>query len=136
MQRLVEENAGIRAGCEERRRAEVDVARVAAKDIPRRREDDELQHRVCRGEEIIVGDETTGDDDRHGGRERDGSKGAVVHRPSNPEGLKASAANSSPNDTAGAHDGPKNVDVNDSAIPSTNAPSRVPQIEPMPPSTH
>ena len=29
------------------------------------------------------------------------------------------------------HDGPKNVDVNDSASPSTSAPSRVPQIEPM-----
>src|SRR5205823_10992481 len=95
----------------------------------------ELQHRVCRGEEIIVGDETTGGDDRHGGREREGSKGTVLHRPSSPEGLNPSAASSNPNDTAGAHDGPKNVDVNDSAIPSTNAPSRVPQIEPMPPST-
>src|SRR2546429_9590744 len=104
MQRLVEEYAGIRARRKKRRRAEVDVAGVAAEDIPRRREDDELQHRVCRGEEIIVGDETTGGDDRHGGREREGSKGAVLHRPSSPEGLNASAASSKPNDTAGAHD--------------------------------
>src|SRR5207249_1208635 len=74
-------------------------------------------------------------DDREGDRERGGGEGPVAHRPSNPDGLKARAARSSPNDTAGAHDGPKNVDVNDSASPSTNAPSSVPQIEPMPPST-
>src|SRR5439155_9662903 len=135
LQRLVEKNRGVRAGREERRRAEVHVAGVAAQDVPCRREDDELQHRVRRGEEVIVGNEPARGNDREGDRERGGGEGAVAHRPSNPDGLKASAARSSPNDTAGAHDGPKNVDVNDSASPSTNAPSSVPQIEPMPPST-
>src|SRR5258705_7176458 len=56
--------------------------------------------------------------------------------PNIPEGLNASVASSRPKDTAGAHEGPKNVEVKDSASPSTKAPSSVPRIEPMPPSTH
>ena len=50
--------------------------------------------------------------------------------------MNAKASSSVPNDTAGAHDGPKNVDVNDSANPRMSAPRSVPQSEPMPPSTH
>src|SRR5205823_14670288 len=84
---------------------------------------------------VIVGNETAADDDHQRSCECRSGKGPVLHRPSNPEGLNARAANNNPNDTAGAHDGPKNVDVNDSAMPSTNAPTSVPQIEPMPPST-
>src|SRR5215831_8723370 len=135
MERLVEEDRRVGADREERRRAEVHVAGVAAEDVPGGGKDDELQHRVRRREEIVVADEPGRRDQRESDRERERCERPVAHRPSSPVGLKASAASRMPNETAGAHDGPKKVAVNDSARPSTSAPRSVPQIEPMPPST-
>src|SRR5438067_524128 len=95
------------------------VISTTAENIPCGGENDELQHRVRRGKEVIVGDELARPGEHESVRECDGGEHPVGHRPSNPEGLNASAASSNPNETAGAHDGPKKVDVNDSASPST-----------------
>src|SRR5689334_21335248 len=55
--------------------------------------------------------------------------------PRSPDGRSASASKSAPNDTAGDQEGPKNVEVNELATPSTTAPTRVPPMLPSPPST-
>src|SRR5215469_5834709 len=47
----------------------------------------------------------------------------------------ASAARSTPKDTACAHDGPKKVDMRLSAMPRMMAATRVPPMLPMPPRT-
>src|SRR5262249_36655025 len=108
---------------------------IAAEDVPRGGEDDELQDRVGCGEIVVVDGEPARGHEGDGGEQDDDDESPISHRPSNPEGLNASARSSVPNDTAGAHDGPRKVEVNDSARPRMNAPSNVPQIEPRPPRT-
>ena len=88
--------------------AEIHVAAIAAKNIPRGREHHILQHDVA-GEEIVVvaerqrSSKDTAADDEANQQEQ---AGAHVQRPSRPAGRTASVSSRNPNDTAGAQDGP------------------------------
>ncbi len=113
---FVEKHRRIGAEREERRGAEVHVARIAAEDIPGGREHDELQYRVTGEEYIVVAGrpgarEHEGGDHRAREDESAGTDGGVhgrpaIYRPSSPAGRNASVSSRSPNETAGAHDGP------------------------------
>src|SRR5213078_373806 len=105
--RLDEEDGGVGPEREEGRRAEVDVAGVAAEDVPRGGDDDILEHNVPREVDVLVhaerGDDDPGPDDGQADEERAG--------------------------------GPKNVDIRLSATPRMTAATSVPATLPMPPRT-
>src|SRR4029078_5214025 len=62
-------------------------------------------------------------------------QGPPNQRPSNPAGRNASVSSRNPNDTAGAQDGPENVEVRLSTTPSNIAAITVPGKLCRPPST-
>src|SRR5205823_9289344 len=97
-----EEDGGVRPEREEGRRAEVDVAGVAAEDVPRGGDDDILEHNVPREVDVLVhaerGDDDPGPDDGQADEER--AHGPRLHLPKSPAGRTASATRRMPNDTA------------------------------------
>ena len=108
---LVQEHRRIGADREERRRAEIHVAGVAAEDVPGGRQHDELQHGVAGEEHVVVVHRARAEehDGRH--RDRDQQEDPSPHdrqsyRPSRPAGRNARVSRRTPNDTAGAQDGP------------------------------
>src|SRR5947208_1795621 len=135
--RLDEEDGGVRPEREEGRRAEVDVAGVAAEDVPRGGDDDILEHNVPREVDVLVhaerGDDDPGPDDGQADEERAG--GPRHHLPKSPAGRTASATRRMPNDTASDQEGPKKVAIRLSATPRMTAATSVPATLPMPPRT-
>ena len=108
---FVEEDRRIGAEREERRRAEIHVAGIAAEDVPGGRQHDELQHGVAGEEHVIVVHHARAEEHDSGHRDRDQQKDASPHdrlpyRPSRPAGRNARVRRSTPNATAGAQDGP------------------------------
>src|SRR5262249_27567361 len=132
-----EEHRRIRAEREKRGRAEVHVARIAAEDVPRRRDDDVLEDHVCGEIEVRVhahqGEDDPGRDHREADDERE--RDAGHQRPKRPAGRTARAASRMPNDTASDQEGPKKVDIRLSTTPRITAATSVPPMLPMPPST-
>jgi hypothetical protein len=107
LERLEEHCSGVRAQAEERRRAEVHIAGVAAQDVPCGCEDDEHQHGVGRKEEVLVlqacGQTSGSEHCDCCGRSRISSP---AHLPNSPCGRIPSTISSRPNATAGAQDAP------------------------------
>jgi hypothetical protein len=79
MGELVERDAGIGAECEERRGAEVHIAAIAAEDVPRGGEHDELQHRVAGEEQVVVAEGAREKDDEQGDADRDAEEEGRAH---------------------------------------------------------
>ena len=109
--KLVQEHRTVGAECEERRRAEIYVAGVAAENIPGGRQYDVLQHHVSREEQVVVADrpQEGEHDGGAGGADQEKQWGAHVassYRPNNPAGRNANVSSSTPNATAGDQDGP------------------------------
>src|SRR5262249_39120676 len=111
-----------------------------AEDVPGGRQYDVLQHHVAGEEHVVVADRTRADE--HDGTERhanedEQARAAHDHRPNRPAGRSASVSKRKPNDTAGAHDGPRKgrLAVRLSTIPSSSAAISVPGRLPSPPST-
>ncbi len=108
---LVEGDRRVGTHGEERGRAEVHVAGIAAEDVPGGRQHDELQHGVAGEEDVVVTDEARREEHRRRHCDRDQKKDSGLHdrrsyRPSRPAGRNASVSRSTPNATAGAHEGP------------------------------
>ena len=103
----MEEHRGIGAECEERGGAEIHVAGIAAEDVPGGREHDELQHGVAGEEDVIVADEPrAGEHEAATAAPSRMNEGVRTYRPISPAGRNASVSSRSPNETAGAQDGP------------------------------
>ena len=73
---LVEEHRRVGADREERRRAEIHIAAIAAEDVPGGRQHDELQHHVAGEEQIVVVDHAREHEDRGGNRDADSEENA------------------------------------------------------------
>ena len=105
---LVDRHRRIGAEREERRRAEIHIAAIAAENVPGRRQHDILQHDIT-GEEHVIVAERDRDAEHPAATARQMTRKAgvrTVYRPIRPAGRTASVNSRKPNDTAGAHDGP------------------------------
>jgi hypothetical protein len=76
---LVQEDGRIGAEREERRRAEIHVAGIAAEDVPGGGQHDELQHRVAGEEHVVVVHQARTEEHRRRHRDRDQQEHAGPH---------------------------------------------------------
>src|SRR3954471_719482 len=100
------QHSGIGADAEESRRAEVNVAGVAAEDVPCGREHHRGEHDVAGEEKIFV---DRNERKRHSDDENHGGADPVLHLPNNPCGRMPSTIRRRLKATAGAHDAPNCV---------------------------